>query len=62
MKIFKSFKLTWWQASLFKLSTISFGVIIGLFFGDFFVSLIPLLLVLVIVPGIYIVYIFLKQK
>ncbi len=59
--LFKTFKLTWRQASLFKLSAVSFGVIIGLYFQDLFRGIEPLLWILLILSGLYITYVWLKQ-
>ncbi|OGH24050.1 MAG: hypothetical protein A2698_00805 [Candidatus Levybacteria bacterium RIFCSPHIGHO2_01_FULL_42_15] len=59
--LFKTFKLTWWQASLFKLSAVSFGVIISPYFQDLFRGIEPFLWILLIVSGLYIAYIWLKQ-
>jgi hypothetical protein len=62
MRIFKTFKFTWWQAGLLKISTISFGIILGLYFRDFFANFVPVLWVLAIISGAYIAYIYFKQK
>ena len=61
MKLFHTFKCAWWQASLFKLSTVSFGIVLGVYFRDVFANFVPVLWILVIVPGAYIAYIYLKH-
>ena len=62
MNIFKTFKLTWWQASIFKISVISLGIAIGAYGADFFTEYIADFLGISIIAGIYILYIWWKQK
>ena len=62
MNIFKDYKLNWWQVGLFKLSLLSLGIIIGVYFTDSFLGLVPLLWILFLVPGIYLLYVWFKQK
>ncbi len=62
MKLLKSVKFTWWQVGVLKLSTISFGIILGLYFRDVLLGYVNFLWILVIIPGVYIGYVWLKQK
>jgi hypothetical protein len=62
MNVFKTFKLLWWQTGLFKLCLLSIGILFGLYFRDFFLNLIPALLILAVASGVYIAYIWYKQK
>lgn len=54
-------KLEWWQVSLFKISTISFGILVAYYFEDTLRPLMPLLWVTMIVPGVYLGYLYLKK-
>ncbi len=58
---YKSVKLNWWQAGLFKASTISFGIILGIYFRDLLMAYLPLFWVLFPICGIYIAYIWIKE-
>jgi len=62
MNIFKDFKLKWWQAGLFKSAAISFGIILGVSFYDFFQPLMSLMWLVFIVSTIAIIYYWAKQK
>lgn len=61
LNIFKSFTLKWWQSSLFKVSVVSFGILLGVYFTDFFSAIEPLLWILMIVPGVYLGYVWIRQ-
>lgn len=62
MKIFhKDMKLNWWQVSLFKLSMVSLGILLGVWYWDFFAGYTTLLVILFLVPGLYITYVWLQQ-
>ena len=39
MGIFKTVQLRWWQGSIFKVSMASFGILIGIYFNEFFSKL-----------------------
>lgn len=60
--LMKGFKLKYWQVSLFKLSCISFGLLLAIYFGDFFAQLTTLLWVTTVVPGVYLAYVWFNQK
>jgi len=63
MTVFKDYKFTWWQVGLLKLCMISIGIIIGLYFANFFTGLVPLLWLTFFAPAIYLGYIsVIKQK
>ena len=61
MNIFKPLTLSWWQMGVFKIATVSFGVIIGSYFADFFGQLTMLLSVICIISGIYITHLWLDR-
>jgi hypothetical protein len=62
MKFTKNIKFTWWQVGIFKLSTISFGALAGLYFRDTLIGYVNILWILMIISGLYIGYIWFKQK
>jgi hypothetical protein len=59
---FKKFALTWWQAGLFKSSAIAFGIILGITFQELLTPLLPLMWIVFLVAGIWVVLIVSKQK
>jgi len=61
MKIFKTFTLKWWQTSLFKISMISLGIILGAYWPDFFIKYIVLVTIIFVVPAIYLTTLWWKQ-
>ncbi len=58
---FKDFTLTWWQASIFKITLTSGGVLLGIYFTKFFKKLIPLLWIIFVIGIIYLSSVWLKQ-
>ena len=61
MNPFKTFKLTWWQVSLLKVSMVSLGLAIGSSWPEVFTGWRNLLWVLFVVPAFYVSYVWLKQ-
>jgi len=61
MNLFKDFTMKWWQVGLFKVCLLSFGIIIGIYFTQFFSAIVPLLWILVLVPGVYLGYVWYNQ-
>lgn len=61
MNPFKSFKLTWWQASLLKLSMLCLGLAVGSTWPGAFAGWREVLLVLFAVPAFYVGYVWVKQ-
>lgn len=61
MNIFKTFTLKWWQGSIFKISMAAVGVILGVYFQDFFLRYIALVTAVAILGAIYITSVWLKQ-
>lgn len=62
MNLFKTFKLTWWQAAIFKLCTISVGILLAIYFRDFFTQYLSLVWIVFVISTIWIVYIWYRQK
>lgn len=60
--LFKDFRLTWWQAGIFKLSAMSFGIILAATFPDFFAKNLLLAWLILLVSAIYILSVHLKKK
>jgi hypothetical protein len=54
MKIFTSTTFTWWQLGLFKISMISLGIILGVYFQAFFLRWIVIVTILFVALAIYI--------
>ena len=61
MNIFKSFTLKWWQTGLFKWSILALGIVIGSTWADLFYEWRTVLLLLFLIPGLYITWIWGKQ-
>jgi hypothetical protein len=61
MNIFKTFKLTWWQAAVLKLTTLTLGIAIGAYWWEFFQSYIWALLVIAVLCGLYVLSVWWKQ-
>lgn len=61
MNIFKPLTFKWWEVSLFKLSMVAFGIVIGAAWPGVFSPLIPYLLVLFAVPALYLTWVWWKQ-
>jgi hypothetical protein len=61
MDLFKSFTLKWWQGGLFKLSMISLGIILGVYFQTFFLKWIVIVTIIFIVPAIYLFRLWWRQ-
>lgn len=60
--LLRDIKLNWWQTGFFKTAAVSFGILLGLYFGDLLSQYIALFWLTFIVPGLYIIYIYLKKK
>lgn len=61
MNPFKSFRLTWWQGGLLKLSMVSLGLAVGSTWPGIFAGWRLPLFVLFVVPAFYMSYVWLKQ-
>jgi hypothetical protein len=61
VKFFKSFTFAWWQLSLFKLSMVALGLIVGSTWPGVFVDWRDLLLLLFVLPAFYVTYLWFKQ-
>ena len=61
VKFFKSFTFAWWQLSLFKLSMVVLGLIVGSTWPEVFAGWRGVLLVLFVVPAFYVTYLWFKQ-
>ncbi len=59
--LFKSFTLKWWQASIFKLAMLAAGVAIGAYWPDIFHDYLPLLILVALLAGSYVTYVWWKQ-
>lgn len=61
MDILKNSTFTWWQVGLFKLSVVTFGIAIGTYWQDVFLPYLTALLVVAVVSGLYVGYVWFKQ-
>lgn len=59
--LFKSFTLTWWQGSIFKLALLSLGLAVGSTWPDVFAPLRVVLLPVYVVCAGYITVVWWKQ-
>lgn len=62
MNLFKSTRFTWWQLGLLKWATLFFGLAIGAMFPEVFEPYAEILLAIGIVAGIYLAYVWFKNK
>lgn len=62
MTIFRSWTFSWKEVSLFKMSTTSFGIIVGIYFRDYLIGLMWLWWVLFIVGAAYFLTRWVKDK
>jgi hypothetical protein len=56
-KLFGDKTFNWWQIGLLKLSLISFGVIIGVYWFGFFIDWLLVLWILFLAPAAYLLYV-----
>ena len=61
MHIFGKGSFTWWQIGIFKLSLLSLGIVIGAYWQEAFLPYLSALLVVTVVFGAYIAYVWFKQ-
>ena len=61
MNIFKDFTLKWQQVGIFKIAMLSLGIAIGSMWPELFKGWIPLLLLLFLISGGYVAYVWWKQ-
>jgi len=61
MDILRNSTFTWWQIGLFKLSVLTFGIAVGAYWQDVFSPYLTTLLVVAIVSGLYVGYVWFKQ-
>ncbi len=61
MNLFKTFTLTWGQASVFKVGLLALGIVVGAYWHTLFANFLPALIILAAVCLAYITYIWWKQ-
>ena len=61
MNIFKSFRLKWWEAGIFKVAIVALGVAVGAYWSDLFIQYIGHLIVIALAAGLYTAYVWWKQ-
>jgi len=55
------FKIKWWQLIPYEIAVLSFGIIIGSYWHYFFVDFLYLFLLLLLICGGYVIYVFAGQ-
>lgn len=61
MNIFKSFTLKWWQTGLFKVSLISLGIILGVYWQEFFLQWVVIVTLIFVLPALYLANVWWRQ-
>ena len=61
MNIFKPITLKWWEVSLFKLSMLALGIVIGAVWPGVFAPALPFLILLFALPAVYLSWVWWKQ-
>lgn len=62
MKIFKTWTFKWWEVGLVKLCLLSLGILLGLYFYTYLVSLLWLWWVLFAVTAVYFIIRMINEK
>lgn len=62
MRIFRSWSFKWWEVGLIKICLLSLGIILGLYFFDYLVSLLWLWWVLFVMTAVYFIARFISGK
>lgn len=62
MSIFKSYKYSWQQIGIFKLSLLTIGAILGAYFADFVLDYLLLFVAVAVVSTAYVMIVSLKQS
>ena len=62
MKIFKTWIFRWWEIGLIKLCLLSFGIILTIYFYDYFFALLWLWWIFFVVTTIYWLVRIIKEK
>jgi len=62
MNIFSNSTFTWWQIGLFKLSVLTFGIAVGAYWQEIFSQYLTTLLVVAVLSGIYVAYVWFNQR
>jgi len=61
MSLFGQKNFTWLQATIFKISVLAFGIVVGAYWHNFFSQYLVSLLVITVVAGVYTAYHWLKN-
>ena len=62
MKIFRTWTFSWWQVGVLKVCLISFGILLGLYFHEYLVTLVWLWWTLFMVTTTYFVARFVRES
>jgi hypothetical protein len=61
VKLFKTFILKWWQATIFKWGVLAAGIAIGTYLHEFFVHYLFLLVIVAVIGLAYVTYVWWNQ-
>jgi hypothetical protein len=61
MNLFKTFSLTWRQASFFKIGLLALGIAVGTYWPGVFAGFFPALILIAVLCLAYVTYIWWKQ-
>jgi len=61
MNAFKTFKLKWWQAGLYKWGLLSLGIAAGAYWHEFFGSYLVVLMIMAAITLACVTYVWWKQ-
>ncbi len=59
--MFKPITFTWWQMGLLKLSMIAFGIILGVYFREFFLPWIVIVTLVFALPAVYLLQVWWRE-
>ena len=60
MTLFRTYTFSWWQVGILKLTVLCVGLAAGAYWSGFFLPLIPYLLILAIILGLYLLFVSFK--
>lgn len=56
------FTFKWWQAAIYEMCVVSFGIIIGSYWAKFWLGYMKIIIAIFIITGIYLVWAFFKGE
>lgn len=62
MKLFRNYTMRWWQVGLLKTYTFVVGIIVGVYFADFFTEWLDILFTIFAVLAVYFTYLMFARE